>query len=183
MIAEEQQLTKEVPVGKAEEISDDEGDAKKLSAPAKTRKISTAVYRGSDGHPLEPKTVANIKMFQPTVGEKKTGFIDVWWLFDDGGLTLLLPYIFTTRKMYKGCKLRVFSLANRSDQLDKETRQMATLLAKFRIDYSDVIVIPDIGKKAEPSTKEEFAEIINGMDIDQSELQAEKDKTNRFVHC
>ncbi len=37
------------------------------------------------------------------------------------------------RKQFKSCKLRVFSLANRADQLDRETRQvrnalMATLL-------------------------------------------------------
>jgi hypothetical protein len=28
---------------------------------------------------------------------KRKGTIDVWWLYDDGGLTLLLPYILTTR--------------------------------------------------------------------------------------
>ncbi len=33
-----------------------------LAAPgAKTRKVSTAVYRGADGMPLAQKTVANIK--------------------------------------------------------------------------------------------------------------------------
>uniref|UniRef100_A0A8D0B0Q7 Solute carrier family 12 member 1 n=1 Tax=Sander lucioperca TaxID=283035 RepID=A0A8D0B0Q7_SANLU len=36
------------------------------------------------------------------------GTIDVWWLFDDGGLTLLLPYILTTRKKWKDSKLRIF---------------------------------------------------------------------------
>ena len=47
----------------------------------------------------------------------------MWWLYDDGGLTLLLPYILTTRKQFAGCKLRVFSLANRKDELDRETRK------------------------------------------------------------
>ena len=42
----------------------------------------------------------------------------------------------------------MFTLANRPDQLDKETRQMATLLAKFRINFTDVIAIPDVTKKA-----------------------------------
>uniref|UniRef100_A0A3B5BKL6 Solute carrier family 12 member 1 n=1 Tax=Stegastes partitus TaxID=144197 RepID=A0A3B5BKL6_9TELE len=40
------------------------------------------------------------------------GTIDVWWLFDDGGLTLLLPYILTTRKKWKDSKLRIFVAAN-----------------------------------------------------------------------
>ena len=46
------------------------------------------------------------------------------------------------RKQFSDCKLRVFSLANRKDELDRETRNMAALLAKFRIDFSSVLVIP-----------------------------------------
>uniref|UniRef100_A0A8D0AWG4 Solute carrier family 12 member 3 n=1 Tax=Sander lucioperca TaxID=283035 RepID=A0A8D0AWG4_SANLU len=38
--------------------------------------------------------------------EKKT--IDVYWLSDDGGLTLLLPYLLTRRKRWARCKVRVF---------------------------------------------------------------------------
>ena len=86
------------------------------AAPVKMRKVSTAVYRGNDGLPLQSKTMANIEMFQD---KKRTGYIDVWWLYDDGGLTLLLPYILTTRKQFKNAKLRVFSLANRADELDR----------------------------------------------------------------
>ncbi len=112
--------------------------------------------------------------------KKKFGYIDVWWLYDDGGLTLLLPYILTTRKQFKSCKLRVFTLANRADQLDQQQRQMATLLAKFRIDYSDVIAIPDVTKKAEPSTKAEFEALIAGCSISEAELSREREKTNRF---
>ena len=33
---------------------------------------------------------------------------------------------------------------NRKDELDRETRNMAALLAKFRIDFSSVLVIPGI---------------------------------------
>ncbi|XP_066052110.1 solute carrier family 12 member 1 isoform X4 [Chamaea fasciata] len=37
------------------------------------------------------------------------GTIDIWWLFDDGGLTILIPYILTLRKKWKNCKLRIFT--------------------------------------------------------------------------
>ena len=37
---------------------------------------------------------------------------------------------------------------------------MCTLLAKFRIDFSDVIVIPDVTKRAQDATKEEFKQIL-----------------------
>ena len=80
--------------------------------------------------------------WQNIAGSKKfftiTGIIDVWWLYDDGGLTLLLPHILTTRKQFKSCKLRVFTLANRNHALDQQQRKMAMLLAKFRIDFTDV---------------------------------------------
>ena len=53
-------------------LSDDESPAKlKPQGPVKTRKVSTAVYRGNDGMPLQSKTIANIEMFQ----DKKTGYI------------------------------------------------------------------------------------------------------------
>uniref|UniRef100_A0A669DF74 Solute carrier family 12 member 3 n=1 Tax=Oreochromis niloticus TaxID=8128 RepID=A0A669DF74_ORENI len=53
----------------------------------------------------------NEKLLEASLQFKKKqpkGNIDVWWLFDDGGLTLLLPYILTTRKKWKDCKMRIF---------------------------------------------------------------------------
>ena len=56
---------------------------------------------------------------------------------------------------------------------------MASLLAKFRIDYSDVIVIPDVTKKAGDAIKEEFKTITDKVNIDEAELLANKEKSNR----
>ncbi|KAB7507825.1 Solute carrier family 12 member 3 [Armadillidium nasatum] len=124
------------------------------------------------------------------------GTIDVWWLYDDGGLTLLLPYILTTRSQWAGCKLRVFALANRKDELDMEQRSMANLLSKFRIDFSDMIIIPDLAKKAGESSRLEFEELIrdfksksneeiekedDGFLISDAELLGQKEKTNRHI--
>lgn len=67
---------------------------------------------------------------------------------------------------------------------------MAALLSKFRIEYSDVIVIHDIQKKAEEQTKKKFDEIIapfksgnseDGTSITDAELVALKEKTNRHL--
>jgi len=67
---------------------------------------------------------------------------------------------------------------------------MAALLSKFRIDYSDVIVIPDITKKAQESTKKEFDALIapfksenndDGCSITESELMSLREKTNRHL--
>uniref|UniRef100_A0A7N6BQL1 Solute carrier family 12 member 1 n=1 Tax=Anabas testudineus TaxID=64144 RepID=A0A7N6BQL1_ANATE len=85
------------------------------------------------------------------------GTIDVWWLFDDGGLTLLLPYILTTRKKWKDCKLRIF-IAGQPGLWDDLFCRMKSLLQKFRITCSDVNVIDDIHVK--PSSDRKFEEMI-----------------------
>lgn len=47
---------------------------------------------------------------------------------------------------------------------------LAALLSKFRISYSDVIVIPDIMKKAQTSTKIEFEAMIQNFRVRDDEI-------------
>ena len=179
-IGSEQQIIREVPIKASDLEADGEGPSNSLASPdqqgRKTRKISTAVYRGTDGQVLDTKTTDKIQQFQQ---KKRTGTIDVWWLYDDGGLTLLIPHIIKTRKQFKDCKLRVFTLANKSSELDLETRNLASMLSKFRIDYETVSAVPDVTKKAEASTKAEFDAMIAGCNIPEEHLQEEREKTNR----
>ena len=67
--------------------------------------------------------------------KQKKGSIDVWWLYDDGGLTLLMPHILTTRSQWKHCTLRVFTLANRKDELDLEKRKYLLIFKKKKIHF------------------------------------------------
>ncbi|RXG73338.1 Solute carrier family 12 member 2 [Armadillidium vulgare] len=121
------------------------------------------------------------------------GTIDVWWLYDDGGLTLLVPHIIASRHQWSKCKLRVFALANRRNELDVEHRSMISLLAKFRIDVKDVIIISDLGKIASQTSRDEFEEMISkfrrrekepgkeDLSISDEELSLLKEKTNRHL--
>ncbi len=87
----------------------------------KTRKHSiSALYKGVGGQIIPRHVLSNITQFQR---KQRKGTIDVWWLYDDGGLTLLLPYILTTRKQYAGCTLRIFTLTSRKDELGREQRK------------------------------------------------------------
>jgi len=150
----------------------------------RTRTISHAVYETVDGKPVDKTIMSNITQFQYSKTGKKKGFIDVWWMYDDGGLTLLIPYILTTRQIYSECSLRVFTLGNKKDDLDRETRNMAALLAKFRIDFSDVIVVPDVTKRAQESTKAEHSAILEALpkgSIREEDLSGNKEKTNRHL--
>lgn len=115
-------------------------------------------YRGPGGSELPKDIIDELTRF--TRKQRKDAVIDVWWLYDDGGLTLLLPYIISTRRNWNTCRLRVFALANKNSELEFEQRSMASLLSKFRIDYSDLILLPDITKKPEESTVKFFNDLI-----------------------
>ncbi|XP_063151336.1 solute carrier family 12 member 2 isoform X2 [Candoia aspera] len=93
--------------------------------------------------------------------QKKQGknYIDVWWLFDDGGLTLLIPYLLTTKKKWTDCKIRVF-IGGKINRIDHDRRAMATLLSKFRIDFSDIMVLGDINTKPKKENIAAFEEMI-----------------------
>ncbi len=147
----------------------------------RVKRVNSVIYRGPDGKVLDERLLAQVTRFQRKATPNKN--IDVWWLYDAGGLNLLLPYILTTRSQFADCNLRVFSLANRKDELDKDTRNMAALLTKFRIDYSDVVLIPDVTKKARDETKAEFKDILEKSEakVPETELITHREKTNRHL--
>lgn len=161
----------------------------------KSRDDASALYKGPGGVELPKDVLMDLTQF---TRKRSHAVIDVWWLYDDGGLTLLLPYIINTRKTWHSCKLRVYALANKKSELEFEQRSMASLLSKFRIDYSDLTLIPDITKKPQESTTKFFNDLIKdfvvsddnipGLDennelnvITESDLIAVQDKTNRYL--
>ncbi|CAG9537340.1 unnamed protein product [Cercopithifilaria johnstoni] len=135
--------------------------------------------------------VASICRFHRKI---KGAVIDVWWLYDDGGLTLLIPHLLTLPKSYvENARLRIFTISTSPTLMEQEQRSMAALLTKFRIDFSDVSVIPDIGRKPTAQTIEIFSKLIKpficdddvvlpGM-IARSELEAQQNRTNRHLRC
>ncbi|NXX29366.1 S12A3 protein, partial [Nicator chloris] len=66
-------------------------------------------------------------IFQSKQGKKT---IDIYWLFDDGGLTLLIPYLLGRKKRWGKCKIRVFvgGQINRMDEERKATPKTAQTL-------------------------------------------------------
>lgn len=93
--------------------------------------------------------------------EVQYGTIDVWWLFDDGGLTLLIPYILSKRKIWKNCKLRIFCAGTKKGNQYQDEVRMSSLLTKFRIEYSQLTVIPDMWKKPTLTMYKDFESLIH----------------------
>lgn len=110
-----------------------------------------------------------------TFKEKQRGTIDVWWLYDDGGLTVLLPYLLTQHRLWGGCQLRLFSLDIRSKHTIKATElKMANLMKKFRITVSSVEQVS--GANTNPSKKslDAFKSLVDDKELEGGELTDQK---------
>ncbi|GBN55965.1 Bumetanide-sensitive sodium-(potassium)-chloride cotransporter [Araneus ventricosus] len=103
----------------------------------------------------------DLKMADLFHNKQPKGDIDVWWLYDDGGLTVLLPYLLTTREEFKGCRLRVFSVAQDNTEISDEQRNLAALLQKFRIPFTDLTVISAEGEPLNKESTETFKKMIS----------------------
>uniref|UniRef100_A0A7N6BBF2 Solute carrier family 12 member 2 n=1 Tax=Anabas testudineus TaxID=64144 RepID=A0A7N6BBF2_ANATE len=100
------------------------------------------------------------------------GTIDVWWLFDDGGLTLLIPYLLTNSSKWGDCRIRVF-IGGKINRIDHDRRAMATLLSRFRIDFSDINVLGDINTKPKKHNKLTFKELIEPYRLKEDDMEQE----------
>uniref|UniRef100_A0A8B9VY28 Solute carrier family 12 member 1 n=1 Tax=Anas zonorhyncha TaxID=75864 RepID=A0A8B9VY28_9AVES len=112
----------------------------------------------------------NQKLLESSTQFKKKqgkGTIDIWWLFDDGGLTILIPYILTIRKKWKNCKLRIFT-GGKANRIEEEKLVMASLLSKFRIKFADINIICDINMKPNKESWKFFEEMIEPYRLHES---------------
>ncbi|NXS97581.1 S12A1 protein, partial [Jacana jacana] len=113
---------------------------------------------------------SNQKLLEASTQFKKKqgkGTIDIWWLFDDGGLTILIPYILTIRKKWKNCKLRIFT-GGKVNRIEEEKLGMASLLSKFRIKFADINIICDINIKPNKESWKFFEEMIEPYRLHES---------------
>ena len=98
----------------------DSVDVEKGKKNKRLLKKARVEYRDPQGNDLSVDVLNKLCRFRL---KQKRGTTDVWWLHDDGGLSMLLPHILTTRANWANSKMRVFCLAgNQEEQSNKETR-------------------------------------------------------------
>ncbi|XP_035666234.1 solute carrier family 12 member 1-like isoform X2 [Branchiostoma floridae] len=135
------------------------------------------IHKGDEGNILKDVDMSKFKTANTFQNKQKKGTIDVWWLFDDGGLTLLVPHLLSLKSQWKHCKLRVFTGGKKS-RIDHDRRMMAALLSKFRIDVHDVYVLGDMNHKPRETSKTEFDNLIDPWRL--KEHQFESDEGRRL---
>ena len=139
-------------MGKKNKVSVDRAQVGMLG-----KAINILVFGGN----MPRDVAADIKEFRD---KKRRGYIDIWWLFDDGGMPVFLGHILQSRMQFAECKLRIFTLG--SDKLEKqtgmfdimsrkmasnlETKHMREVLTNFRINSSDVSVVSNMKAFAKP---------------------------------
>ncbi|KAJ7412134.1 Solute carrier family 12 member 2 [Willisornis vidua] len=168
---EKSPCTKDVIV-KVDYSKKSETDTSIAFAPSSSERTPTPRKDSKSSSPLnvaDQRLLDASSQFQKKQGKSN---IDVWWLFDDGGLTLLIPYLITTKKKWKDCKIRVF-IGGKINRIDHDRRAMATLLSKFRIDFSDIMVLGDINTKPKKENIAAFEEMIEPFRLHEDDKEQE----------
>ncbi|XP_061887508.1 solute carrier family 12 member 2 isoform X2 [Entelurus aequoreus] len=153
---------------------DSDGDSSKPSSKATSLQNSPATQKDKKNMTV-PLNVCDQRLLEASQQFQKKqgkGTVDVWWLFDDGGLTLLIPYLLTNKKRWKDCKIRVF-IGGKINRIDHDRRAMATLLSKFRIDFSDITVLGDINTKPKKEHVAAFEELIEPYRLKEDDMEQE----------
>uniref|UniRef100_A0AAQ4Q318 Solute carrier family 12 member 5b n=1 Tax=Gasterosteus aculeatus aculeatus TaxID=481459 RepID=A0AAQ4Q318_GASAC len=103
---------------------------------------------------LVPKNISSY----PSNGERFTeGHIDVWWIVHDGGMLMLLPFLLRQHKVWRKCKMRIFTVAQMDDNSIQMKKDLITFLYHLRIDAA-VEVVEMVSDSADGSEfyKDEF---------------------------
>ncbi|NWI66268.1 S12A4 protein, partial [Todus mexicanus] len=68
------------------------------------------------------------------------GNIDVWWIVHDGGMLMLLPFLLKQHKVWRKCKMRIFTVAQMDDNSIQMKKDLATFLYQLRIEAEVEVV-------------------------------------------
>lgn len=82
----------------------------------------------------------------PESCDKLGGFIDIWWIVNDGGLLMLLPHLLRQHRTWKSCQLRVFTVAQPSDNVIQMRDDLAKFLYHLRIE-AQVDIVEMVSRK------------------------------------
>uniref|UniRef100_A0AAY4CJ06 Solute carrier family 12 member 5-like n=1 Tax=Denticeps clupeoides TaxID=299321 RepID=A0AAY4CJ06_9TELE len=124
---------------------------------------------------LVPKNIAAF----PSNGERFTeGFIDVWWIVHDGGMLMLLPFLLRQHKVWRKCKMRIFTVAQMDDNSIQMKKDLTTFLYHLRIDAEvEVVEMHDSDISAYTYEKtlmmEQRSQILKQINLTKTERERE----------
>lgn len=173
----EEESDGEMSSGSDSIMDEDEYSKPKRTAASKGATKEEKESLTSPDHVSAPASEDGVKpqLLKIALKEKQSGAIDVWWLYDDGGLTVLIPYLLTLHRAWKNCKLRLFSADIRSKhEVNPRALQMANLLKKFRIDASCVEQTEGVNKKPSKESIDAFRRLPVNEELGDAKIEDQK---------
>ncbi|XP_074211734.1 solute carrier family 12 member 7 isoform X2 [Camelus bactrianus] len=75
----------------------------------------------------------NVDLFPQNQERFSDGNIDVWWIVHDGGLLMLLPFLLRQHKVWRKCRMRIFTVAQVDDNSIQMKKDLQMFLYHLRI--------------------------------------------------
>jgi len=75
----------------------------------------------------------NVDLFPQNQERFGDGDIDVWWVVHDGGLLMLLPFLLRQHKVWRKCRMRIFTVAQVDDNSIQMKKDLQMFLYHLRI--------------------------------------------------
>ncbi|XP_041101184.1 solute carrier family 12 member 7-like isoform X2 [Polyodon spathula] len=82
----------------------------------------------------------NIDSFPSNQERFSNGTIDVWWIVHDGGLLMLLPFLLQQHKVWRKCKMRIFTVAQMVDNNIQMKKDLQMFLYHLRLNAEVEVV-------------------------------------------
>uniref|UniRef100_A0A4W3ITT6 Solute carrier family 12 member 5 n=1 Tax=Callorhinchus milii TaxID=7868 RepID=A0A4W3ITT6_CALMI len=99
----------------------------------KTWKNLIEVVRETTAGHLALLVAKNITAFPSNQERFAEGNIDVWWIVHDGGMLMLLPFLLRQHKVWRKCKMRIFTVAQMEDNSIQMKKDLTVFLYHLRI--------------------------------------------------
>lgn len=120
----------------------------------------------------------NIDHFPDNQERLKGGPIDVWWIVHDGGLLMLLPFLLMQHKVWRKCKMRIFTVAQLDDNSIQMKKDLQVFMYHLRLDAEvEVVEMHDSDISAftyEKTLKmEQRSQMLKEMQLSRTERERE----------
>uniref|UniRef100_A0A8C3HS35 Solute carrier family 12 member 7 n=1 Tax=Chrysemys picta bellii TaxID=8478 RepID=A0A8C3HS35_CHRPI len=82
----------------------------------------------------------NIDLFPTNQERFSEGNVDVWWIVHDGGMLMLLPFLLRQHKVWRKCKMRIFTVAQMDDNSIQMKKDLQMFLYHLRLNAEVEVV-------------------------------------------
>ncbi|KAM5157163.1 solute carrier family 12 member 7 isoform 1-T1 [Mantella aurantiaca] len=82
----------------------------------------------------------NIDSFPTNQERFSEGNVDIWWIVHDGGMLMLLPFLLRQHKVWRKCRLRIFTVAQMDDNSIQMKKDLQMFLYHLRLDAEVEVV-------------------------------------------